>query len=113
MILLVEPDPRVAAAISSLLVKDGHSVSRATRLQEAHDLCQDGRFDLLIASNHLPDGAACELLTDAHSCRTLPGILVTSDPDSTLCMTAEGFRARLTPPIHLPALRSAILRACA
>jgi DNA-binding response OmpR family regulator len=109
-ILLVESHDDVAMAIVRLLSTDGHMVSRAGSLAEAHELCEDGRFDLLITGHHLPDGPACELLAEASPCERVPGILVAAGDDE-MCSVSLGFRARLHTPLTLPALRHAIIRA--
>jgi CheY-like chemotaxis protein len=109
-ILLVESHDDVAKAIVRLLSADGHIVSRAGTLAEAHELCEDGRFDLLITGHQLPDGPACELLAETSPCERIPGILV-APGDDEMCNVSLGFRARVQTPLTLPALRNAIIRA--
>lgn len=109
-ILLIESEDNVAKHIAQLLSNDGHFVSRAVTLSEADELCEDGRFDLLITASKLPDGPACELLTPQFACKKIPGILIEGQ-DHGDCKVAKGFRARVQIPVTLPALRSAITQA--
>lgn len=100
------------ADVARLLAGDGHAVSRAGSLAEAEELCEIGRFDLMIVNHRLPDGPACELLAGAGACRHVPGIVMAADDDD-LCSVSLGFRARLAAPVALPALRTAIVLATA
>jgi DNA-binding response OmpR family regulator len=108
-ILLVESHDDVAQAIVRLLSTDGHMISRAGTLAEAQELCEDGRFDLLITGHRLPDGPACELLEKMNPCERVPGILVAADDDE-MCGVSLGFRAQLHAPLTLPALRNGLCR---
>ncbi|HEY1686623.1 MAG TPA: response regulator [Tepidisphaeraceae bacterium] len=109
-VLLVDHQDKTARDLVGLLNTDGCRVSRAATLAEAHELCEDGRFDLLVTASKLPDGPACELLDQNHACKKISGILI-EEKDGDACKVSKGFRAHIRAPLTLLILRKAIAQA--
>ena len=55
-LLLVEDNARLAAAISDMLVLDGHAVDHAGDLATARDFVDTADYDLILLDIMLPDG---------------------------------------------------------
>jgi DNA-binding NtrC family response regulator len=113
-ILLIVPRANDADAhpIAAALNADGHAVSRACSISEARDLCESGRFDLVITADPLPDGRATDLrAATTLPCARLPAILVTKPSPADGSATPATFAATLHHPVAPTALRDAVRRA--
>jgi DNA-binding response OmpR family regulator len=67
-ILVVEDDADTARMMSRLLNSSGYPTMTAGSVAEARQLCDEHRFDLLIADLSLPDGSGADLLRHDEKC---------------------------------------------
>jgi CheY-like chemotaxis protein len=108
-ILLVEDHAPTLNVISRLLRRVGHTVSTASRVEEARALLAQQTFDLLVSDLGLPDGTGIDLVREL-SGRNLPSIALSGygmDADIRECLAA-GFHSHLTKPIDWRQLETAI-----
>lgn len=61
-ILLVEDDLTYSRIVKTFLEKNGFAVEASTKVKEAQNILNSGKFDLIIADFRLPDGTGMELL---------------------------------------------------
>lgn len=108
-ILLVEDHAPTLNIISRLLRRAGHTVSTASRVEEARALLAQQTFDLLVSDLGLPDGTGIDLVRELNG-RNVPSIALSGygmDADIRECLAA-GFHSHLTKPIDWRQLETAI-----
>lgn len=113
-ILLLENEPAVIEAMTTLLGAWGCEVAVATNLQEAIDALSDTAWlpDLVIADQHLNQGdlgtAAVEAIR-AYTGRRLPALVVTADPTDALeAATEEAGVELMAKPVKPASLRALV-----
>lgn len=108
-LLVVEDHKETLAAMLRLLGKDGHTVFSAENVEEALEVAERNRCDLLISDLGLPDGSGLTLMREIKKRYDLPGIALSGYGMPADVKEAEeaGFSKHLTKPISLGLLRSA------
>jgi PAS domain S-box-containing protein len=110
-ILLVEDNQDTTLAMVTLLSMSGHTVDAAANVEEAQNLSQSSRFDLLISDLGLPDGDGMDVVRCFVQHQTAPSIAMTGygmDDDIRRCREA-GFTAHVTKPVGFDRLNELIL----
>lgn len=110
-ILVVEDDADTARMMSRLLNSSGYPTMTAGSVAEAKQLCDENRFDLLIADLSLPDGSGADLLRHDQNCFG-KGIIVSGHDDQrqeTVGMAA-GYSDYLLKPIRFDELLTVVRR---
>lgn len=110
-ILVVEDDADTARMMARLLNSSGYPTLTAGSVAEARQLCDEHRFDLLIADLSLPDGSGADLLQHDEKCFG-KGIIVSGHEDErhgTLGMAAR-YSDYLLKPIRFDDLLNAVRR---
>ena len=110
-ILVVEDDADTARMMSRLLNSSGYPTMTAASVAEARQLCDEHRFDLLIADLSLPDGSGADLLRHDENCFG-KGIIVSGHDEErhgSLGMEA-GYSDYLLKPIQFDDLLSVVRR---
>jgi DNA-binding response OmpR family regulator len=79
-ILVVEDDVHVAASLETLLVNEGHEVTLAKTIAEAHRLL-DSSIELVLLDWMLPDGQGVDALKEWRKKTNVPVIFVTARAD--------------------------------
>lgn len=74
-ILIVEDEPIIRAALKRLLERNGYQASEAGSVQEALDILEPGKFDLIISDLRLPGAPGTELIPHAGN---TPVLIMTS-----------------------------------
>lgn len=113
-ILVVEDDADTARLMSRLLNSSGYPTMTAGSVAEARQLCDEHRFDLLIADLSLPDGSGADLLRYDEKCFG-KGIIVSGHNDEhqeSLGM-AKGYSDYLLKPIRFDHLLNVVQRVLA
>ena len=110
IILVVEDDAATAAALERILPRWGYDVRSACSLAAALSAVEAGPFDLLLSDLVLPDGNGEDLCRQLQAGRHVPAIAVSghSFPQDTERCKAAGFDRRLTKPVDLDLLFTAI-----
>lgn len=102
-ILLVEDDLTYSRIVKTFLEKNSFDVLTTTKVKEAQNILNSGKFDLVIADFRLPDGTGMELLqwAKAHFPR-LQVILITHYSDIRIAIKAMKLGAfeYITKPIN-------------
>ncbi len=102
-ILLVEDDLTYSRIVKTFLEKNSFDVTTTTKVKEAQNILNAGKFDLVIADFRLPDGTGMELLqwAKAHFPR-LQVILITHYSDIRIAIKAMKLGAfeYITKPIN-------------
>ncbi len=102
-ILLVEDDLTYSRIVKTFLEKNSFNVMTTTKVKEAQNILNTGKFDLIIADFRLPDGTGMELLqwAKAHFPR-LQVILITHYSDIRIAIKAMKLGAfeYITKPIN-------------
>jgi len=102
-ILLVEDDLTYSRIVKTFLEKNSFEVVTTTKVREAQNILNTGKFDLVIADFRLPDGTGMELLqwAKAHF-PTLQVILITHYSDIRIAIKAMKLGAfeYITKPIN-------------
>src|SRR5688572_25055898 len=76
-VLVVEDEPEVAAALRSLLEREGYHVELASSLAEARHAL-GGKVDVMLLDWRLPDGEGIDLLKELRRTSDLPVLMVTA-----------------------------------
>ena len=83
-ILLVEDDHVLADSLATALTFGGHTVKKASRMQEVFRALQEDRPELILLDILLPDGSGLDVLQAIRQTGTTPVILMSAldtDPD--------------------------------
>jgi two-component system response regulator HydG len=102
-ILLVEDDLTYSRIVMNFLKKNSFDVTTTTKVKEAQNLLNSGKFDLIIADFRLPDGTGMELLQWAKAnFPQLQVILITHYSDIRIAIKAMKLGAfeYITKPIN-------------
>ncbi|HWA26517.1 MAG TPA: ATP-binding protein [Lacunisphaera sp.] len=107
-ILLVDDHKDTRVCIQRLLEAQGHRVTSAGTGQDALNLAEAGRFDLIISDLGLPDLSGHELMHRLHTRFNLPGIALSGyGMEADLAHSREaGFKYHLTKPVSFDRLKS-------
>jgi signal transduction histidine kinase len=113
-VLLVEDHEPTAAALKHLLSHRRFDVIATACIAEARAAADAERFDILISDIGLPDGDACELMSELGEARGLVGIAVSGYgmEEDRRRTKAAGFISHLTKPISAEDLDNALSLAC-
>lgn len=76
-VLVVEDEPKVAAAMSMLLEREGYSVTLAGTIAEAKRALR-GDVDIVLLDWRLPDGEGIDFLKEIRRSSDLPVVMVTA-----------------------------------
>ena len=114
-VLLVEDNPRCAAAFRSSLGQYGIDVAIATTLASARHFLHrlDCHLDAVLLDSRLPDGRGEALLPDIEALSKQPGIVILSDFLDEISPEAASYRAVLAPKTMAPSCLASILRRAA
>lgn len=110
-ILVVDDEPYVLDAISSLLTELGYKVVAASGAKKAEEKFREERIDLVLTDIKMPDVSGIELLEYIHNLDPeLPVILMTAFPDMGVTIEAlkRGAFDFILKPFHLDQVRHAI-----
>lgn len=112
-ILLVEDHLESARALSRLLQAEGHTVTLASRLDDAARLCRENSFDVLLVDGDLPDGNGLELLGRVRDTCRAAAIVFSGYCSDELRNEAKsrGYADYLLKPVQFDVLSAAIRRA--
>lgn len=105
-ILVVDSYGWSGDALARLLKSQGYEAQSARGVAEALQLCENAKFDLLIADLELPDGTGGELLRElARRCGAI-GISMTADPGAAPSVESQaaGFAAHFIKPLSFDSL---------
>lgn len=107
-ILLVEDHKDTRICIQRLLEASSHRVTSAGNAQDALQLAEKSRFDLVISDLGLPDLSGHELMHRLHARFNLPGIALSGyGMETDLARSREaGFKYHLTKPVSFDRLKS-------
>lgn len=110
-LLVVEDHDATRSVLSRLLVRDGHQVTTASKIQEAVAIFSGDHFDAVICDLGLPDGTGMDLIKELHRVRSVPGIALSGyGMEEDLRKTREaGFFAHLVKPIDFGQLQRLLL----
>jgi two-component system CheB/CheR fusion protein len=112
-ILLVEDHDDTAKALARLLNLSGYQVETAGTFASALEICDGGKFDLVISDVGLPDGSGYDLMREILARRCVSkGIAVSgygTEQDVEQSMLA-GFTEHLVKPVSFELLRDTIQR---
>lgn len=113
-ILVLEDDADTARMMSRLLNSYGYQTMTAGSVSEARRLCDEHRFELLIADLSLPDGSGADLLRDDDRCFE-KGIIVSGhdDQQQEALGMAAGYSDYLLKPIRFDELLKVVQRVLA
>jgi signal transduction histidine kinase len=105
-ILLVEDHGPTSDALSRLLSRRNYEVTSAPCLADARAAARAAQFDILISDIGLPDGDACELMSELGAHSGLVGIALSGyGMETDIQRTkAAGFISHLTKPVNVEAL---------
>ena len=113
-ILVVDDEPDLRTLYELTLLREGYRVAAAGSVNEAKQLLDEGRFDVLITDMRLPDGLGLELIAKVKSGqRTERCIVITaygSAENAVECLKAGAFDY-LTKPVDLKQFRAVIASA--
>lgn len=111
-ILLVEDHIDTIEALSRLLIRKGHAVTKATSCAEARAVLADNNFDLIISDLGLPDSSGLQLISDIRMSCSTPAIALSGYGMDTDIVNSRvsGFNAHLTKPIDFENLISVVNR---
>ena len=109
-LLLLEDDLSLINGLSFAFQKAGHELEVARTLQEAENLWQEGRYDLLVLDVSLPDGSGFEFCKKVRQTSQVPIIFLTaSDTETSIIMGLDiGGDDYITKPFKLAVLMSRI-----
>jgi len=105
-ILVVDSYGWSGNALARLLAFQGYDTRAAHSIADALRLCDEEKFDLLIADLHLPDGSGGQLMRELASRCGAVGISMTAHPseDESLESRAAGFAAHFLKPLSFELL---------
>jgi PAS domain S-box-containing protein len=106
-LLVVDDDQKIREMLSLRLTREGHRIVAAASGQEALDLVQAGRIDLVLLDYYLPDIIGLEvlkILRETYSVTQLPVIMVTGKSQSEDIVAALNLGANdyVTKPVDFP-----------
>jgi signal transduction histidine kinase len=109
-VLLVEDHGPTSDALTHLLSRRDYDVTAAPCLADARAAAKAGQFDILISDIGLPDGDACDLMTELGAHNGLIGIALSGyGMEADIMRTkAAGFISHLTKPVNVDALDKAL-----
>lgn len=109
-LLLLEDDLSLINGLSFAFQKAGHELEVARTLQEAENLWQEGKYDLLVLDVSLPDGSGFEFCKQVRQTSQVPIIFLTaSDTETSIIMGLDmGGDDYITKPFKLAVLMSRI-----
>jgi two-component system, response regulator RegA len=106
-VLLVEPEPTLAARLREALEEWGGTVQWESSLEQGLRACTK-RFELVVLDLDLPDGSGMRLAEAATQLRPLPAIVAFSgraSPSDAFRLAQLGVLAYLPKPLSAPELR--------
>ena len=108
--LLLEDDLSLINGLSFAFQKAGHDLEVARTLQEAENLWQEGKYDLLVLDVSLPDGSGFEFCKRVRQISQVPIMFLTaSDTETSITMGLDmGGDDYITKPFKLAVLLSRI-----
>ena len=113
-ILVVDDEPDLRTLYELTLLREGYRVAAAGSVNEAKQLLDEGRFDVLITDMRLPDGLGLELIAKVKADqRTERCIVITaygSAENAVECLKSGAFDY-LTKPVDLKQFRAVIASA--
>jgi DNA-binding NtrC family response regulator len=115
-VILVEPDPELAAVLGECLRMAGHDVTVVPNSARAVDVLSFGGADVLVADLHADATGVTKLLESLHRCRSSIGVVVLGGMDiGRDAATAEalGVRWILNKPVAVEMLLTAVAAAAA
>ena len=109
-LFLLEDDLSLINGLSFAFQKAGHDLDIARTLQEAENLWQEGKYDLLILDVSLPDGSGFSFCETIRQASQVPIIFLTaSDAETSIIMGLDiGGDDYITKPFKLAVLMSRI-----
>ena len=109
-LFLLEDDLSLINGLSFAFQKAGHDLDIARTLQEAENLWQEGKYDLLILDVSLPDGSGFSFCEAIRQASQVPIIFLTaSDAETSIIMGLDmGGDDYITKPFRLGELLSRI-----
>ena len=87
--LLVDPDPRQQAVVLRLITDHGHRVVPVTSAEQAADIAERLRFDLILCGTHLPNLTWMDLFEKVQH-RTTAFVLIAEPMSPELARVARG-----------------------
>jgi DNA-binding response OmpR family regulator len=112
-ILVLEDDFSIAELLSWILTEAGYRVTCASTLQEAREIAENDKPDLIIADLLLPDGLGSDLLYEmarSHNGTRPPAIVMSALPQARQQAEAAGAQLCMTKPFDLAELLEAVDR---
>lgn len=111
-VLLVEDHVDSARVLSSFMRRRGLKVSVARNIEEAVEVFQRDRFEVIVSDIGLPDGTGLDLLTQLSAIRRVPAIALSGyGTEADLARSeAAGFQEHLVKPVEWPKLNAALTR---
>jgi two-component system, NtrC family, response regulator len=113
-ILVAEDEDTIRQVIEAMLKKEGYQVVTAANAEEALEILEKTRFDLLITDLHLPGASGIELLRQAHAVYPSTVVIVMT-AFGTIQSAVEAMKAGayhyVTKPIHRFELKTLVSRA--
>ncbi len=106
LILLVDDNRTVRAALRILLTRLGHDVRVANSAATARIAFGVEPFDLIISDAELGDGDGLELLSSFRRNRPIPAVVISADPPDH--RHPEAYDVYLVKPIRADELRDAL-----
>jgi CheY-like chemotaxis protein len=100
-ILIVEDHEPTSAALANLLRRRRYNVTAATSLADARAALGSGKFDIVISDIGLPDGDACEFMSNLTERDGIVAIAVSGYgmDDDVRRAKAAGFATHMTKPV--------------
>ncbi len=90
-VLVVDDEPAIVELLAELLADDGLSVDTADCAEDAWELIQGSRFDLLVTDKNLPGESGVDLVARVrHAGISLPSVLITGYP--SIASVTEAFK---------------------
>lgn len=109
-ILMVEDDLSLINGLSFVMKKNGYDLDIARTCCEANEKWADGKYDLVILDNALPDGTGLEICQDIRKTSKVPILFLTAaDEETDIIMGLDmGGDDYITKPFKLAVLLSRI-----
>src|SRR5579872_279610 len=106
-ILLLEDDSGIVDLLQMALEEVGYYVSTTARVNDAKQMLERSKVDLLIADILLPDGVAFPAIDEAKT-RNIPSLLITGSVRHMAQLAANG-EFHLAKPFKLAAFTEAVM----
>ena len=113
-ILVVDDDPQISRAISSVAQKDGHETSQALTFEEGLGHLDKDEYDVIFLDVRLPDGNGLEMLPQIQSYADPPEVIIITgfgDPDGAELAIKSGVWDYLQKPSSLRQIKLSLSRA--